>query len=231
MEGLMDSPGHRSAILDPWARKVNIGIEWGHYNFTAVQQFEGDYVEYARLPAIEGNILIITGKVKNGISFAGDDSLGVIVFYDPPPQKLTRGQVARTYCYDAGIPIANLRKPPPQGRYYLDDEFNETVEFCPDPRDVSSDAQPPESYEEAGKLWQEARDANQRGIEQTVPVMHITASRWMVWQTTFSVRADISDLTNRYGPGVYTVVIVTESGKEDVMLSQYSIFYETPPPG
>ena len=230
MEGWMDSPGHRSAILDPWARKVNIGIWWSDYNFTAIQQFEGDYVEYESLPAIEGGILTITGKVKNGISFTGNDGLSVIIFYDPPPQKLTRGQVARTYCYDGGIPVANLRKPPPQGRYYLDDETNKTVDFCPDPRNVSSDAPPPESYDEANNLWQDAYDASQRGIERTVPIMHITASRWIVRESAFSVRANILTVTNRFGPGVYTITLVAESGGEDVILSQYSIFHEIAPP-
>ncbi len=230
MEGWMDSPGHRSAILDPWARKVNIGIWWSAYNFTAVQQFEGDYVEYTQLPAIGGSILTITGKVKNGISLSEDDSLGVIIFYDPPPHRLTRGQVARTYCYDGGIPVANLRKPPPQDRYYLDDETDETVEFCPNPRNVSQDAPPPESYDEAERLWQDAYEASQRGIERTISIMHITASRWIVRESAFSVRANILAVTNRYGPGVYTIALVAELGGEDVIISQYSIFHEIVPP-
>lgn len=231
MDGWMDSPGHRDAILDPWARKVNIGIDRSHRNFATVQHFEGDYVEYARLPAIEGNVLTVAGKLKNGISLAGSDSLGVVISYDPPPQKLTKGQVVRTNCYDEGTPVAVLRKPPPQGSYYREDETGETVEFCPDPRDVAPDAPVPDSIGEAEDMWQDASGAGRMGIERTVPIMHITASRWIAKGNAFSVRANIVAVTNRYGPGVYTIAILTESGGEDVLVSQYSIFHETRPPG
>ena len=44
--GWMDNPDHRSNILYPWYKKVSIGLAWDRYNFKAVQQFEGDYVEY-----------------------------------------------------------------------------------------------------------------------------------------------------------------------------------------
>ena len=231
VEGWMDSPGHREAMLDPWARKINIGLEWRLYNFTAVQQFEGDYVEYAQLPALEGTTLTVAGRLKNGMSFDGSDGgLSVVIFYDPPPVDLTRGQVARTYCYDVGVPVATIRKPPPQGSYYGFDESDETAEFCPSPLGVPSDAPAPASEDEARELWSTARDASRRGIEREVPVFHITASRWVAKGAVFSVRANIVAVTNRHGPGIYTVAIVTESRGDDVLLSQYSIFHETVPP-
>ena len=102
MEGLMDSPGHRRSILDPWHRKVNIGLAWDRYNFVVVQHFEGDYVEYDHLPAIEDGILTMSGRVKNGVRFDEGQDLGVLVYYDPPPHPLTRGQVSRTYLLRLG---------------------------------------------------------------------------------------------------------------------------------
>ena len=231
MDGWMDSPGHRDAILDPWARKVNIGIDRSHRNFAAVQHFEGDYVEYARLPAFEGDVLTVAGRLKNSISFAGDDSLGIVISYDPPPRNLTKGQVFGTECYDGGTPVAILRKPPPQGRYYRADETDETVEFCPDPLDVAPDAPVPDSVGEAENVWQEASGTGRKGIERTVPIMHITASRWVAKGSGFSVRANIVALTNRHGPGVYTISVLAESAGEDVLVSEYSVFHEIRPPG
>ena len=230
MEGWMDSPGHREAILDPWARKVNIGLEWGMYNFTAVQQFEGDYVEYALLPTLEGTTLTVVGRLKNGMSFDSDEELDVLIFYDPPPATLTKGQVVRTYCYDAGVPVATVREPPPRGSYYEYDESDEIAELCPSPFDVRADSPVPESVDEAGVLWRRPRAASLRGIEREVPVLHITASRWVAQETSFSVRANIVAVTNRHGPGVYTVAIITETGGDEVLLSQYSLFYKTVPP-
>ena len=70
MEGWMDSPGHRDNILKPRQRKVNIGLAWDRYNFAAVQQFEGDYIEYTILPSINGGVLSMEGKVKNGANLS-----------------------------------------------------------------------------------------------------------------------------------------------------------------
>ena len=68
MANWMESPGHRDAILDPWAKRVNIGLEWNDHNFWAVQHFEGDYVEYTFFPDIVGDILILRGRTRNGIT-------------------------------------------------------------------------------------------------------------------------------------------------------------------
>ena len=97
----MDSPGHRRNILDKWHKQINIGLAWDVYNFKAVQHFQGDYVEYQRLPTIEKGVLTMSGTVKNGVLLEGTRDLGVQIFYDPPPHALTRGQLSRTYCYDA----------------------------------------------------------------------------------------------------------------------------------
>ena len=130
-----------------------------------------------------------------------------------------------------GTPVAILREPPPQGRYYRGDETYEAVEFCQDPRDVAPDAPVPDSIGEAEDVQQEVSDASRRGIVRTVPIMHITASRWVADGNAFSVRANLAGLTNRHGPGVYTISILTELGGEDVLVSQYSIFHDTKPPG
>ena len=52
MEQWMASPGHRRNILDRWHKKVNPGLAWDRYNVKAFQHFEGDYVEFDRLPTI-----------------------------------------------------------------------------------------------------------------------------------------------------------------------------------
>ena len=108
MVGLMDSPGHRDNILRPWHKKVNVGLAWDRYNFNGhYQHFEGDYVEYDQLPAMENGVLHMSGSVKNDVQFDDDfRDLDVQIYYDPPPHTLTRGQVARTYCSDSGLHVA-----------------------------------------------------------------------------------------------------------------------------
>ena len=89
--GWMDNPDHRSNILYPWYKKVSIGLAWDRYNFKAVQQFEGDYVEYDQLPAIEHGALAVVGTAKNGVRFEEDQDLAVQIYFDPPPHASHQG--------------------------------------------------------------------------------------------------------------------------------------------
>ena len=112
MIGLMNSPGHRATILRPSYSKVNIGIAWDTYNFRVVQLFEGDYIEYAQVPTIDAaGVLKLSGRVSNGAGFPSPRDLSIGIFYDPPPEPLTRGQVSHTYCSNSGRLLTFLRRP------------------------------------------------------------------------------------------------------------------------
>ena len=91
MAGWMSSSGHRRNLLDPSHRKVNIGIAWNRYNTLMYQHFEGDYVEYDRLPTIANGILSLSGTTKNGVRFGENRDLSIQIYYDAPPHELTRG--------------------------------------------------------------------------------------------------------------------------------------------
>ena len=156
--------------------------------------------------------------------------MGLHIYYDPPPQSLTRGQVSRTYCYGSGLQIAAFRYSL-TGRYkWSEDEFTKTHSHCPDPYDVSPDAPAPRSPDEAHRFWEQAYAASQSMPDQTITVPWITASKWTARGTEFSVSAEISGLLSEYGPGVYTVLLWGELDGEDVPISEYSIFYGVEPP-
>ena len=227
MVGWMNSPGHRRNILRPKHRRVNIGLSWDRYNFKAVQQFEGDYVEYERVPALENGVLTMSGKMKNGVQFQDERDLLVRIDYDPSPRELTLGQVSRTYCSRNGHHVANLRPPESGDRIYFRDEIARRVggSACPDPYDVSPDAPAARSHDEAHELWQEAYDASQREMpDETLVLAMLTASEWRVDGNTFSVNADIGGLLDTRGNGVYTVVLWAPLNGEDTVVSTYSLF-------
>ena len=230
MNGLMSSSGHRRNILNKWHRKVNIGLAWDEYNFQAYQHFEGDYVEYTRLPTIENGQLSFSGRVKNGVRFDSNMDLGVQIYYDPPPDELTRGQVSRTYCYDGGPQVAALRPPPNSGSYYTEHTFSKTYLSCPNPHEVSRDALAPASPDDATELWGEAYYASKYQIEQAITGPWITASQWTVDDSLFSVSANVQKAIDRYGDGVYTIVVWGNIDGEDAVISQYSIFHGITPP-
>ena len=226
MAGWMDSPGHRRNILRPSHKNVNIGLAWDTYNFQAYQHFEGDYVKYDSLPSIGGEILSLSGRVKNGAQFSDPDDLGVQIYYDPPPHSLTRGQLARTYCYDSGRLVASLRRPLTGNSYWLEDEFTRTYKPCPDPYDVPVDAPAPRSHDEAHEFWQAAYDASQSRVGVPITVPWITASEWQARGATFSVKANIGSVP----AGVYTIVVWAPLGGEREVISEYSIFHGVTPP-
>ena len=226
----MRSSGHRRSILNKWYTKVNVGLAWDKYNFWAYQHFEGDFIEYDQLPVIENGILILSGRTKNGAQFTGNRDLSVQIYYDPPTHTLTRGQVARTYCYDTGLEIASLREPLSGGAYWPDDESTTTYWPCPSPYDVPADAPAARSDSEAHRLWEKAFDASEAIPKRRVTVPWITASEWTAIGESFSVRTDLSDLLSEHGDGVYTVVVWDGIGGEDVIISEYSIFYGVTPP-
>ena len=230
VEGLMDSPGHRETILDKWHKKVNIGLAWDAYNFPAYQHFEGDYVEYDKLPSIDNGLLSFSGRVKNGASFHDSEDLGVQIYYDLPPYTLTRGQVARTYCYDSGLPVALLREPLSGDWYYDEHEFTKFYKLCPDPYDVPANAPVARSHDEAVVLWKQAYRESESQAEQSVTVPAITAFEWIAQDDIFLVTADIEDLLMAHGNGVYTIVLWSVVVGEDVVISEFSIFHGNTPP-
>lgn len=227
MEGLMGSPGHRAAILNPRHRAVNVGLAWDRYNFVTVQQFEGGRVTYERPPAIDAaGVLAFSGATRDGDAFGERLDLGVQVYHDPPPRPLTRGQLARTYCYDAGLPVAALRPPPGPRSWYPDDAFATSHRPCPSPYDVPADAPAPGSPDEAHAAWQAAYDASQAREERSVTAPWITADEWTADGQRFAVTADLSEVLAEHGAGVYSLAVwgVVEGGR--AVISKYAIFCE-----
>ena len=227
MRGFMDSPGHRDNILDPHHSSVSLGLAWDSHNIAAVQHFEYDYISFHRPPGISGGILSLAGTAQNGAGFPSRDDLGIQVRYDPPPHNLTGGQVARTYCYDAGTPVALVRPPLPANYRYTDDTYTMTATHCPDPYGVPEDAPAPSSYQEAHELH--GLVSSQRVPSTSYEVRWYDALEWVVDGGDLEVSADISEALLQYGPGVYTVVVWGVVDGESVTISRYSIFHHTGP--
>ena len=222
MESWMGSSGHRRNILDSQHKKVNIGIAWDRYNVAFYQHFEGDYVEYVRLPAIDNGILSLAGRTKNGALFSRKEDLGIQIDYDQPPHSLTRGQVSKTYCYDNGLPVASLRWPLTGNWRWTDPQFSKTIYPCLDPYDVSADAVPPKP---PSRFYPSVPKP-----PRPVTVPWITAQEWTASGDTFAIRANIGQVLSKHGAGVYSILVWGKLNGEDVVISQHSIFHGVTPP-
>ncbi len=123
-EGLMASPGHRKNILDKWHKKVNLGIAYDEGRLDLVQQFEGDYIDFSKLPSISGNILLMAGKVNLGIIE------NITLYYDPLPQPLNPKQLDAPpydYAYGLGGEIGTILPPLPPDYFYIDLSPNDVI--------------------------------------------------------------------------------------------------------
>ena len=230
MAGWMGSSGHRRNILGSSHMKVNIGMTWDRYNVKMFQHFEGDYVEYQRLPEIDGGVLKMSGSTRNGARLGSRRYLGVQIFYDPPPAPLTRGQVARTYCYTHGLQVASLRERLTGGSFWPEDRFTATYSPCPEPADVPADASAAGSHSEANRLWQEAYNQSRLTDDRTITVQWIDAGKFRVDSGAFDVEADISQVLSKHGEGVYSVIVWGLVDGQDTVISEYSIFHLVTPP-
>ena len=224
MEGWMDSSGHRDTILTPRHRRVNIGLAWDRYNFVAVQQFEGDYVEFTSLPKIVGGVLSMEGQVKNRADLEHGDHFRVIIDYRPPPHEITRGQISRVYAICKGRKVAHLS-------YKSDGEVESTWKTCPSPYDILPDVPGPSSGREAHLFWQEGRRLWEEGKE-TLPIVSqkIKMSKFQLDGDKFAISADIEDVLDAWGTGVYQVNLWGVLDGEGELISEYVVFHGMPRP-
>ena len=70
----------------------------------------------------------------------------------------------------------------------------------------------------------------ERHSSETIAFPWITASEWTASGTSFAVKADIREILNRHGDGIYTVMLWGDMGRAREVISQYSIFHGVTPP-
>ena len=222
MEGWMDSSGHRANILKPRHRKLNVGLAWDRYNFVAVQQFEGDYVEFTSLPHIVGGVLSMEGRVKNGANLEHGDHFRVVIAYRPPPHELTRGQISRVYSICLGRKVAHLS-------YKSSGEVETTWKTCASPYDIPQDTPGPSSARESHLFWLEGRELWEES-KKTLPIasQKIKMSKFQLEGEEFTISADIGDVLEVHGPGLYQVNLFGVLDGEVELISEYVLFHETP---
>ena len=68
------------------------------------------------------------------------------MYFDPPPYPLSIGQVAHTYCYNAGLVAASIVRPiHSEGTYVHESDKSN----CPDPYELPPDTPKPASLDGA----------------------------------------------------------------------------------
>ena len=107
---------------------------------------------------------------------------------------------------------------------FENDFFTIERAVCPDPYDVDIKAPPPRSYHQAHQFWRQAYGESQSFINPSFTGRWITATEWVIQDQEFTISADIAELIELTGNGVYTIVLWGKIDGEDVPVSEYSIF-------
>ena len=194
-----------------------------------VHQFEGDYVRFDQIPQLHGDSLVFEGSTVNGaIVIAGDGKLNVDIYYHPLA-PLTRGQVANAFCLDLGLQVATLLAPPPPGFSYGNlGDFRKLNFRCSSPYDVSPDILGPRSYAEAKSQYRRVSIVPM--TPEYASVKYVVADKWDAIRINFSVSADIGDILDSNGPGVYQVLMWGSIDGKTAVIADYPVFYEVTPP-
>ena len=214
-------------LLDPWRTVVSIGVAYHDYDMEVYVITESDYVIYDHPPSVENGELFVAGSTRPPVWFDTPDQLIVQIQYQPPPQPLTIGQLARSSCLVGDDLILSLVPPQDVGQYQSTEAFELTYERCRLPRRIRADLPPPQSAEEGQQLLSQARFWT-KPVTTVVPQKR--ASEWSADGRKFAVRANIADELNQFGPGVYIVNVYYYANETGKPLSSNAIFHGIPRP-
>ena len=234
MNGYLGSPGHKNNILNPWHRKVNLGLSWDTHQMWTVQHFEGDYADCSVPPTIEGTTLQVSCTVSEVLP---SNAFAQQIYFDPPPHALTRGQLARSFSYSSGRMVALLRQRAPAGSHYPSNEAISTYFSGCTPYDVDSTLHPPSSLDEATTLFNEAKLCERSEESITVPWID---GEETIGESQITLSHDIGQVLREHGSGVYTLFVwgcsVADSAGDpceddnSMPIIRQSIFYGIDPP-
>ena len=204
----MEDSESRVSILDHLHRSLNVGLACTYTECWVVQQLEGGQFSFSEPPAVSESVFHVAGEFREGYELDA-----VVLWHHPYPRRLSLGQLDATYRYGYGQkPVTFLRPPLAADRYYPDHLANYEWNGGLDP--YTLDVSLPRN--EAGPLLVE--------VAHSAAVPWTTASRWEQSGPAFSVQADLADVLDTHGPGVYTVQIWGRRGQQRVPLTNYTIF-------
>ena len=234
IQGWMDSPGHRRNLLNPAHTVLNVGIAYDRFNHVMVQQFGSDYISYQIRPNIDPDgILRLKGKVSRA-TLNISESVNIQIYFDPPLQPLTRGQLSYTYSLCNPIRAGYLVEPLPVGSYYTSPEIEtETQEHpCIDPYRTDPNRPAPANPKEAHQAWSDAKRASSISPPIETESRRIISQQMDLSTEEFDIKADITPIIQKTGPGIYTVMLWGRPLHmlEPTTLSEQSIFWQTNPP-
>ena len=240
VQGWMESPGHRRNLLEPAHTVLNIGIAHDRYNTKMIQHFSSDYVTYQVKPFIDSTGVLRLEATSERATFNIGNSTNIQIYYDPPPRNLSRGQLAHTYALCNGRVVGWIEEP----RRWISESFlgrktytsptvlMKTQKYsCVDPYHTDPNRPAPDSPSEAHQAWADAKALSAAAPPITTKTIGIIADRLEQSTRQIIVEADLNQILQENGPGIYTVMLWGRPThmSESTPLSEQAIFWQTKP--
>lgn len=216
---LLASSLHRDTLLNPHHREVSIGLASGCSLKTMVQLFEGEFVRFVAVPQLVDGRLVMEGSLLGGATLK--EGGGLLIRWEQPLTESSRSQLWQTGCRHEPMPILELVPVGTSGSL----EPNQIVERewvrCQSPREADPSLRFPEDVEQ---MLQHRAGPGFELQTRTVNVMVAAADVWHEEPDLFRIEADLSQVIDIMGPGIYTVELQGDLSGAAIPLSLYSLF-------
>ncbi len=210
---------HRDTLLNPHHREVSIGLASGCSLKTMVQLFEGEFVRFAAVPQLVDNRLVMEGSLLGGATLK--EGAGILLRWEQPLTGSSQSLLWQTGCRYEPMPVLELVPVGTSGRL----EPNRIVERewvrCQSPREADSSLRFPEDVEQ---MLQHRAGPGLELQTKAVNVMVAAADVWHEEPGLFRIEADLGQVIDIMGPGIYTVELQGDLSGTAIPLSLYSIF-------
>ena len=216
---LLASSLHRDTLLNPHHREVSIGLASGCSLKTMVQLFEGEFVRFAAVPQLVDGRLVMEGSLLGGATLG--EGAGILLRWEQPLTGSSKSLLWQTGCRYEPMPVLELVPVGTSNRL----EPNRIVERewirCQSPREADPSLRFPEDMEQ---ILQHRTGPGFELQTRTVNVMVAAADVWHEEPGLFRIEADLSQVIDIMGPGIYTVELQGDLSGTAIPLSLYSLF-------
>ena len=216
---LLASSLHRDTLLNPHHREVSIGLASGCSLKTMVQLFEGEFVRFAAVPQLVDGRLVMEGNLLGGVTMK--EGAGILIRWEQPLTGSSKSLLWQTGCRYEPMPVLELVPVGTSDRL----EPNRIVERewirCQSPREADPSLRFPEDMEQ---ILQHRAGPGFELQTRTVNVMVAAADVWHEEPDLFRIEADLSQVIDIMGPGIYTVELQGDLSGVAIPLSLYSLF-------
>ncbi len=216
---LLASSLYGDNLLNPHHREVSIGLASGCSLKTMVQLFEGEFVRFAAVPQLVDDRLVMEGNLLGGATLK--EGAGILLRWEQPLTGLSKSLLWQTGCRYEPMPVLELVPVGTSGNL----EPNRIVERewvrCQSPREADPSLRFPEDVEQ---MLQHRAGPGLELQTKIVNVMVAAADVWHEEPGLFRIEADLGQVIDIMGPGIYTVELQGDLSGATIPLSLYSIF-------